>query len=349
MRPVRCDESLERIESKWSPDEVDDASADHRSPIVVSDDPLVTIGIPTYQRAAQLARALDSALQQTHREIEVVISDNASLDGTESVCRAAAIRDDRVRYLRQQCNQGPTANFNLLFGQVRGEYVMMLADDDWLDPGYVAACLNVLRSEPDVALVAGSSRYVRGPTVVNDGVVHDHRERDPGARVRAYLRAVDDNGVFYGLMSRGILERTEPLPNVLGNDWLHVARIAWQGQIRTLEDVHVYRELGGTSDNVDSILETFGNAGWQARVPQLVIAWQLLRDIGWAHPAYRSSGYARRLFLALAAAGASMRWRDLAWHLVTPTIANLGRRKRGRRVPELYDRFTHRLGAGRRP
>jgi glycosyltransferase involved in cell wall biosynthesis len=312
-------------------------------------EPLVSIGIPTYQRAATLERALVSALAQTHGSLEVVVSDNGSTDGTEVLCAAAAARDSRVRYLRQPHNLGPTANFNELFTACRGEYVMMLADDDWLDPGYVSACLAALAQDKDASLVAGWPRYLDRGEFSHDGVLHQHSERDPDARVRSYLRAVSDNGVFYGLMPRAVLQRARPLPNVLGNDWLHVARIACQGRIRTLPTVRIHRELGGTSSDVVSILNTFGRSKRQARAPQFVIAWELMRDIAWGHPAYAGLGRRRRAILGATGALASIRWRDLAWHLFTPTVAGLARRPRGRAIYHSYDRFTRAMGAGRRP
>lgn len=306
---------------------------------------LVSIGIPTYNRARLLARCLESARGQTHTELEIVICDNASEDETEQLCRAAAAGDPRIRYLRHLCNLGPTANFNALFGACRGAYVLMLADDDFLEPEYVARCLTVLQAEPGTALVAGRARYERAGTPVADGALHVHPQADPGARVVSYLRTVEDNGVFYGLVPHEVLRRAVPLPNVLGNDWLHVARIAAQGPIRTLADVHIVREVGGTSVDVHSILDTFGAAGWQRRIPQLVIAWWILRDVGWAHPAYRGLGRAGRLRVALAGAAASIRWPDLAWHIVTPSVARLARRPRGRSLWTAYLWLARRLGA----
>jgi len=311
--------------------------------------PLVSIGIPTYERAELLARSLASALAQTHSPLEVVISDNGSQDGTENICRAAARRDARVRYLRSHHNRGSTANFNALFGACRGEYVMMLADDDWLDPDYVTACLRALQGDARSALVGGWPRYLRGGGFVHDGVVHSHGQPDPVQRVRDYLARVDDNGIFYGLMPRPVLERARPLPNGLGNDWLHVARVAAQGSVRTLKDVRIHRELGGTSTDIGSILTSFGSPGWQARVPQLVIAASVFRDIAWGHPAYLTIGRQRRVALASTGALASMRWRALAWHLLTPIFASLGRRPRGRPMWALYDHLTRMLGAGRHP
>lgn len=311
--------------------------------------PLVSIGVPTYERAATLERAVASALAQTHSRLEVIVSDDASQDGTEALCRGLAARDPRFHYIRHEQHIGPTANFNAVFAAWRGDYVLLLADDDWFDSDYVERCLAQLQGYPNIALVAGRARYVRDGVFVHDGVVDRHCQSDPAARVLSYLSVVDDNGSLYGLMPRAVLERARPLPNVLGNDWLHVARIASQGQIKMLEDVRVHRELGGTSADVAKILSIFGRPRWQARVPQLVIAWQLLRDIAWSHPVYEGLGRWRRLTLGFAGAVVSIRWRALAWHLVMPSVANLAQRPRGRPVWMLFDRLARALGAGRRP
>jgi len=311
--------------------------------------PLVSIGVPTFERVATLERAIASALAQTHSRLEVVVSDDGSQDGTEAFCRDVAARDPRFHYIRHEQHIGPTANFNALFAAWRGDYVLLLADDDWFDSDYVERCLAPLRGDPNLALVAGRARYVRNGAFVHDGLIHQHCQPDPAARVLSYLSVVDDNGVLYGLMPRAVLEQARPIPNVLGNDWLHVARIASQGPIRMLEDVHVHRELGGTSADVAKILSIFGRPQWQARVPQLVIAWQLLHDIAWNHPVYERLGCWRRLMLGFAGAVVSIRWRALAWHLFMPSVAKLAPRPRGRPVWMIFDRLTRALGAGRRP
>jgi glycosyltransferase involved in cell wall biosynthesis len=311
--------------------------------------PLVSIGVPTFERAATLERSIASALGQTHSRLEVIVSDDGSEDGTEALCRAVAERDPRLRYIRHEQHIGPTANFNAVLAAWRGDYVLLLADDDWFEPDYVERCLALLLSDPDLALVAGRARYVRNGEFVHDGVIHQHLQSNPAARVRSYLSTVDDNGILYGLVPRVVLEQARPIPNVLGNDWLHVARIIRQGPVRTLEDVHVNRELGGTSADVAKILSIFGCPRWQARVPQLVIAWHLLRDIAWNHPVYQGLGRWRRLTLGFSGAVVSIRWRALAWHIVMPTMTKLAQRPRGRPIWMVWDRLARALGAGRRP
>jgi glycosyltransferase involved in cell wall biosynthesis len=288
---------------------------------------LVSIGIPTFNRASSLRRAAASALGQTHRELEVVISDNGSSDSTPRVCRELASADPRVRVLRQTMNRGPIANFNAVLEELRGQYGMLLADDDWLDADYVERCLAELRAAPDHALVGGVARYYDGDAVVREGVATNLQQQDSAARVRRYLRGVDDNGIFYGLARTDDLRRAAPMPDVLGADWLLVAGLAFAGKVRTLPETHVNRSLGGTSRSIPRILTTVrGRAALGARVPYVVTVGALFRDVAWRSSAYARNTPPRRVALAVRLAPAAMRWRGSLWLLCGPALLRLGRR-----------------------
>jgi glycosyltransferase involved in cell wall biosynthesis len=313
------------------------------------DEPLVSVGIPTFNRAEKLARAAESVLGQTHENLELVISDNASTDGTRAMCEDLARRDSRVRYLRSDANRGPTANFNALFGEFAGDFAMLLSDDDWLDGDYLESCLAELRLRPELVLACGRGRYFRDGSVMSEGVLMQLGDPSPVRRVTTYLRDVDENGVFYGLMPRAVLLRAAPLRNVLGNDWLLAAAVAAQGAIVTITSAAINRELGGTSADFPRLAQTLGLPRWQARVPHLVIAWEVFSDVAWRAQAYRELSPLARMRLAVLAPFAAIRWRSLAWHLTMPTFAALGRRRGGGWLWRLYNRLTRRLGAGRDP
>jgi GT2 family glycosyltransferase len=294
--------------------------------------PQVSIGIPTFNRAEGLRRAAVSALAQTHRDVEVVISDNASDDGTALVCGELA-RDPRVRVLRQPVNRGGTANFNAVIGALRGEYALLLADDDWLDADYVERCLAALEGRPDHALVGGLARYHEDGAPVGDGRPTDLPEDDPAQRLRRYLRGVDDNGIFYGLMRTADLRRAAPLREVLGGDWLLVAAVAFNGKVATLPDTHVHRTRGGTSRSIPRIVASMRERrGIGARLPYLTTVLELFGEIAWASDAYSGASRGQRVVLALRVAPAAMRWRGSLWLLCGPALLAIGRRRRARRL-----------------
>ena len=93
--------------------------------------PLITIGIPVYNGEKTLVEALDSILRQTIDDFEVIISDNASTDGTAEICRRHAMNDPRIRYIRHEFNMGAYSNFKFTLDQARGKYFLWTAADDY--------------------------------------------------------------------------------------------------------------------------------------------------------------------------------------------------------------------------
>jgi glycosyltransferase involved in cell wall biosynthesis len=122
---------------------------------------LVSIMIPTYNRAHFLPEAIESALAQDYPNLEVIVSDNASTDGTRG-CVERYLSDPRLRYVRNETNLGSSANYErLLYKHAAGAYGKYLADDDVLvDPGHVSRALAIVRRHGAKAVFSAAvSRY----------------------------------------------------------------------------------------------------------------------------------------------------------------------------------------------
>lgn len=92
--------------------------------------PLVSVIIPTYNRLKTLPVAIDSVLKQTYQNVEVIVVDDGSSDGTEEYVNK--LTDQRVKYVRTAANRGPAAARNLGVKQARGRYVAFQdSDDEW--------------------------------------------------------------------------------------------------------------------------------------------------------------------------------------------------------------------------
>src|SRR5260370_26794766 len=104
----------------------------------------VAIGLPVYNGDNYVAAAIDSILGQSYGDFDLLISDNASTDGTEEICQAYAQRDRRIRYIRQPKNVGAAGNHNLTVRMTDSPYFKWAAHDDLLAPGFLAACLRLL-------------------------------------------------------------------------------------------------------------------------------------------------------------------------------------------------------------
>lgn len=109
--------------------------------------PQVSIGMPVYNGEPFIREALDSLLAQTFTDFELIISDNASTDGTEAICREYAAKDARIRYVRQVENRGAMPNFQFVLDEALGEYFMWAAADDvWL-PKFIETCVKLLKTD----------------------------------------------------------------------------------------------------------------------------------------------------------------------------------------------------------
>ncbi len=287
--------------------------------------PAVSIAIPTYNRAGKLGRAVRSALAQTHEDMEVVVSDNASTDATAELLGELATDDGRVRVVRQPVNRGMVANLDAAARLAEGEHVMLLSDDDWLAPRCVELTLAALRREPQRAGALGRVAYMRDGTEAAYGQPAALEQPDGADRVRAYFAALhaDRGNTWMYALVRQELARSLPLMrNVLGFDWLRVAALAFHGPIAMVDETLIFRELGGTSESTARNVRMSGLPTAHAKAPHLVIAREVLADIGWRSPVYAPLGPVRRLALASACAASIPRHnaRHVLFHLAPAAV-----------------------------
>jgi glycosyltransferase involved in cell wall biosynthesis len=118
----------------------------------------VSVIIPAYNYAVFLAEAVESALRQSHTNIEVIIVDDGSTDNTAAVVQTLAQRDARVRYVYQE-NQGLSAARNTGIKNATGDFLVFLDADDVLHEHKVAAHLEHFEREQTTDISYGSSRY----------------------------------------------------------------------------------------------------------------------------------------------------------------------------------------------
>jgi glycosyltransferase involved in cell wall biosynthesis len=125
--------------------------------------PLVSIGLITYNRADIIHLAIEQLLGQTYRNIELIISDNASTDNTQEVCARYIRTDRRVRYFRQKENIGMYGNFNFVLEQAKGVYFLWATDDDEWHPHFIQTLVSLHQTHPS-AVVAGCNYRLMSDT-----------------------------------------------------------------------------------------------------------------------------------------------------------------------------------------
>ena len=111
--------------------------------------PLVSIGLPTYNRPDGLRRALRHLTDQTYGSIEILVSDNCSTDlDVRLVLEESAAADPRVKVFHQASNTGAVSNFRFVLEQASGDFFMWASDDDWWESTFIERALALLRESP---------------------------------------------------------------------------------------------------------------------------------------------------------------------------------------------------------
>lgn len=175
--------------------------------------PRVSIGLPVYNGENFLEAALDSILAQTFEDFELIISDNASSDRTEEICRSYAAKDKRIRYCRLETNLGPIANFNRLVELARGDYFKWVAHDDIYAPDFLAKCVEVLDRDDSVVLCYAKTKLIdrEGKIIRKYDYPLATNSPQPAERFRSLVLANQKRYVaieFFGLVRAKALKMT---------------------------------------------------------------------------------------------------------------------------------------------
>jgi hypothetical protein len=245
--------------------------------------PLVSVGLPVRNGQDCIARTIRTVLDQDHEDLELVISDNASTDGTEEICREIARIDARVRYHRQSVDLGILGNFQATMRLAQGKYFRWIGDDDGIHPVYVTRCLEEFARRPETLLVTTQIEYVApdGSSVTPSG--YDPRplaDPDPVVRLEGMLQNLNGPTLIvdpmYSLMR---LDRVLAIPRVnqLREDEVFATRLAVAGPWGHVPALLARRPIrpGGLPE----VARRLGVPTWQLRVTTSLLSRTVLADI----------------------------------------------------------------------
>lgn len=125
------------------------------------DHKLLTVAIPTYNRAKYLKRTLESVVSQYEERVEIIVSDNASEDNTRQVVEELSASAP-IRYIRNEKNMGAEANFLQCYRVATGDFILLLGDDDLIVENRLATMLDYIEENPQSDWVFVNQIYIRG-------------------------------------------------------------------------------------------------------------------------------------------------------------------------------------------
>ena len=246
----------------------------------------ITIGMPVYNGAETIYKAVSSVLGQTYEDFILLISDNASSDSTSLICKKLCALDPRVVYHRQLFNVGPGRNFQYLLDSSTTDFFTWWAADDFRTPEFIERCVRHLELFPSSMAVTGLSTYSQKPLSTVEIVAATLKQVPSLSAASHELRVLSfidvcwhSHSIFYSVFRPSLV----PFPTLMGEPD-YVAK-DWAWNISLLNS--------GGIDYIDGEFIVLGTDG----VSKSADPWTMFRtrSINWLLPFYQFSEFLLKL------------------------------------------------------
>lgn len=245
-------------------------------------DTLVSIGLPVRNGAERIESVIESVLHQDHENVELVITDNASTDATEDICRDIAARDSRIVYHRHPADLGLLNNFVSALQLAHGTFYRWVGDDDWLDPRCISCSLDTFATDDRLLLVTTETCYI-GPDGVPRSAAYNGTalgSDDPVTRFTEMLRLLNESYLLmdplYGVFRREPVTRIERR-NMLHEDQVFASKLALAGPWGHVPEVLATRHW--KDDRVSSQARILDVPPWRAHFSTMLQCREILRSL----------------------------------------------------------------------
>jgi glycosyltransferase involved in cell wall biosynthesis len=208
------------------------------------ENPTLSIGLAVYNGEKNLREAIESILCQTYQDFELILSDNASTDGTAEICKEYLAKDPRIKYHRNEQNIGGANNENLTFKLSKGKYFRWAAHDDICAPTLFEKCIAVLEENPEIVLC--HSKIIE----IVEGI-----ERNPqtdmqlGEKPKPYQRFVELSNrnhsceAIYGIIRSEVFRKTRLQLNYTDSDRTLLCELSLYGPFRQIPERLFYKRF----------------------------------------------------------------------------------------------------------
>lgn len=232
----------------------------------------VSIGVPVYNGERFIGKALECLTAQTYKDLEIIVSDNASSDRTPEIVKSFMDRDPRVKYHRNPVNIGAQPNYNRTFDFASGKYLKWHACDDLIAPTYIEKCVALLEGDPSAVLAhaetglvdddgdllildpkSGEYAHKSGSFAVPPADQHFADSQDPVIRFREALTRTATCQHIMALMRADAARATGLLDTYYSADRAFLVEMALRGRFRIVPEMLFFkREHSGNSRAIKS-------------------------------------------------------------------------------------------------
>lgn len=238
-----------------------------------------------YNSARFLTKTLESLLAQDYRNFELIISDNASDDGSSEICREFAKRDNRIRYFRNSINMGPVRNSYKAVDLCTGDFIMVAADHDAYHPCFISRLLEMLQQDESVVLAYPRTFYIDE----NDQILQltpdaiDTRGLDAGDRFRKCIWECFWMNMVYGLYRSAAFRTVWHAHPTIGPDHVVVAHLSLLGTVAQVDEPLFFRRQNRPVENSEEMtnrqIASFAQSNFDSLIPWTRMAYEHVKVV----------------------------------------------------------------------
>ena len=229
----------------------------------------ISVGMPVYNGEQYAELAIRSILEQTLPDFELIISDNASTDRTEEICRDLAGQDERIVYTRNDHNMGAAWNYNRVYALASGKYFRWANADDVSATGLHSACFETLEDDQEAVLCHGHAQLIDsdGRFLEDYADKLDLRQRRPSERFIRFFESLGLTNAIYGLMRSSAMRRTALMGDgrYPAADITYMAELALYGKFLQLPETLFFRRMHPDASSADRSDEARQVTFWTGR------------------------------------------------------------------------------------
>lgn len=222
--------------------------------------PLVTVGIPTYNRPSGLRKTLEYITKQTYPNLQVIVSDNCSSNPEVlGILKEYTLLDKRVTYFIQESNISIVPNFQFLLNKASGKYFMWAADDDKWDENFIKTTVSILEQNPDGVLCMTDVDFMyENGTTKKSRLNRDFTQNSFYSRSFSFVKSNTECKYFFCGLYRTSSVQNIPFNNSWGGDHLFVYETLTKGKLYYCNNyTGFYYFRGGSSKGMDSVRKAF--------------------------------------------------------------------------------------------
>jgi len=204
--------------------------------------PLVSIGVPIYNAEEFLIERINSIVNQTYKNLEIIIVDDCSSDGSFNICKDYNLLDRRIVLKKNKINKGIIQNFNDLFNYSTGEYFLWADQDDIRDLSYLENIIKIMEKDKSIALCHSNTAVFFGTT---DNVMHINTMQQVSNKDSLYRRYwnllwhYNDTHVC-GVFRTSLLKKTKLWKKINGSSNCLIFNMALLGKIANINKTLFY-------------------------------------------------------------------------------------------------------------